>query len=61
MVMAHNYVLVGDHEAAITMIERLLSMPSRVSIGWLRIDPFWDPVRDHPRFQELLAREDIIF
>jgi tetratricopeptide (TPR) repeat protein len=45
---------VGDHEQAIDRLEELLSIPSRVSAPLLRLDPAWDPLRDHPRFQELL-------
>ncbi len=61
MVMAHNYVLVGDYNAAVDVIEHLLSVPSKVSVEWLRVDPFWDPVRSDPRFQELLDRAHVAF
>jgi len=42
-------------DAAIDRIEVLLSDPSELSVAQLTIDPIWDPLRDHPRFQELLA------
>jgi serine/threonine-protein kinase len=45
---------VGDHDSAIDRLEFLLSIPSRLSLPLLRLDPAWDPLRDHPRFQELL-------
>lgn len=35
-------------------IERLLSGPSWLSVQALRLDPSWDPIGDHPRFQKLL-------
>jgi hypothetical protein len=30
-------------------------MPYYLSPGWLRIDPAFDPVRKHPRFQQLVS------
>jgi hypothetical protein len=33
----------------------LLSIPSGVSIARLRIDPVWDPIRNHSDFQKLLT------
>jgi TolB-like protein len=49
------YVLAGEHDAAIDQLEILLSTPNPIGVGWLRLDPFYDPLRDHPRFQALLA------
>jgi serine/threonine-protein kinase len=47
----------GDEaEAALDEIERLLAEPSWVSVHKLRLDPLWDPIRDHPRFRELLEK-----
>jgi TolB-like protein/Flp pilus assembly protein TadD len=48
------YSLVGEPEAAIDQIEYLLSIPSELTVGWLGVHPYWDPLRDHPRFQALL-------
>jgi serine/threonine-protein kinase len=46
---------VGDAEKALDEIERLLRMPSQLTVHSLRLDPLWDPIRDHPRFQTLLV------
>ena len=46
----------GDAEAALDEIERLLAGPSWLSVHTLRLDPRWDPIRDHPRFKALLAK-----
>jgi serine/threonine-protein kinase len=46
----------GDAEAALEEIEGLLTRPSWLSVHTLRIDPTWDPIRDHPRFRALLTR-----
>ena len=44
---------VGDKDAAIDRIRYLLSIPSYLSPGLLRIDPFWTPLREDPRFRKL--------
>ncbi len=55
--LAETYVLVGEHDAAIDQLELLLSIPAAyVSAPWIRVDPVWDPLRGHPRFQALLQR-----
>jgi serine/threonine-protein kinase len=46
----------GDAGAALDEIERLLAGPSWLSVHTLRLDPRWDPIRDHPRFKALLAK-----
>ncbi len=43
-------------EEALSEIEPLLAGPSWTSTHMLRLDPRWDPIRDDPRFQELLER-----
>ena len=57
--LARIYVLVGEYDEAIDELEYLLSIPaSPVRAPLLRIDPTWDPLRDHPRFQKLLEQYD---
>ncbi len=52
------YTLVGEHDAALDKLEYLLSIPSEtMSVSMLRLDPRWDPLRDHPRFQKLIEQE----
>jgi serine/threonine-protein kinase len=53
---AHILALAGEAEAALDEIERLLATPSALSVHTLRLDPRWDPIRDHPRFRAMLAR-----
>ncbi len=53
--MARIYILVGEPEQALDELESLLPHPYFVSPGWLRIDPTFDPLRKHPRFQKLLG------
>jgi TolB-like protein/Tfp pilus assembly protein PilF len=53
---ANVYVMVGDYDQALDLIEYLLSHPSELSVPLLKIEPKWDPLRDHPRFQALIEK-----
>jgi eukaryotic-like serine/threonine-protein kinase len=46
----------GEADAAMNEIERLLIGPSWGSVHTLRLDPRWDPIRNHPRFKALLLK-----
>ena len=54
--LAQIYVQIGDYDAAVDRLEQVLSVPSIISVPLLRFDPLWDPLRDLPRFQALLAK-----
>jgi eukaryotic-like serine/threonine-protein kinase len=58
--LARVYVMVGEYESALDQIEYLLSVPTYpsfvVTVPLLRIDPTWDPLRSHPRFQKILQK-----
>lgn len=54
---AQILVMVEEYDAAIEQIQYLLSIPSFISVSWLKIDPIWDPLRGHPRFQKLLEQD----
>jgi TolB-like protein len=55
--LARIYLLAGEREQALDRIEALLRTPFYLSPGWLRVDPTFDPVREHPRFRALIAAE----
>jgi TolB-like protein/Flp pilus assembly protein TadD len=54
--LAQVHVMVGDTEAAIDLLEKLLAMPAGGSVGILRLDPTWAPLRSIPRFQRLIEK-----
>ena len=56
--LAEVYVMVGKFDAAIDQLEYLMSITCPISPPLLEADPLWDPVRDHPRFQALVAQYD---
>ncbi|HEY4282380.1 MAG TPA: tetratricopeptide repeat protein, partial [Chthoniobacterales bacterium] len=45
----------GDIDSAIAALPHLLEEPDGVTRGDLRINPLWDPLRNDPRFQKLMA------
>jgi TolB-like protein/Tfp pilus assembly protein PilF len=57
--MAQIYALLGNADEAIPILKRWIQVPSSTSItpALLRIDPDWDPIRNDPRFQELVAEK----
>jgi hypothetical protein len=46
--------MTGNYDEAIEVLRQLLSIPSLMSVNLLKKEPVWDPLRDHPGFQELL-------
>jgi serine/threonine-protein kinase len=58
--LAKIYTVLGEYEEAVHQLDYLLSIPSFeflwqvVSIPLLKIDPMWDPLRNHLEFQRLL-------
>ncbi len=54
--LARIYTMVGEYDAAIDQLDSLLAVPLITAVPMLRIDPTWEPLRDRPRFQALLAK-----
>ena len=55
---AHVYTVAGRHDEAVDLLRHLLSVPAHlVTVPLLRLDLRWDPLRDHPGFQALVAEE----
>jgi serine/threonine-protein kinase len=55
--LAQICTMVGERDAAIEQLEHLLSVPGYHSAQLLRIDPTWDPLREHRRFQKLVEQQ----
>jgi TolB-like protein/Tfp pilus assembly protein PilF len=53
--MALAYVGIGDKEAALRSLEKAYAERSNLLTA-LKVEPVYDPLRDDPRFQELLRR-----
>src|SRR5207245_8444702 len=56
--MAQIYALLGDADHALPILQRLVQISNLgLSPTFLRLDPIWDPIRNDPRFQELVAEK----
>ena len=57
--MARIYATLDDADHAMPILERLLtdSVATADCSRHLRLDPNWDPIRNDPRFQELVAEK----
>ncbi len=52
--LACFYAQLGDMEQALSLLERLLPQANRETVEWLKHDSDLDPIRSHPRFQNVL-------
>jgi len=53
--LARIYILVGEPDKALDVLEPLLKVPYFLSPAWLRIDPNFAPLHGNPRFERLIA------
>ena len=49
-------MMCGDFDTALALLDRSLQTPAGITIHELRLDPVWDPLRNDPRFQQMLAK-----
>jgi serine/threonine-protein kinase len=54
--LAATYARVGKPDLALDNLDHVLSIPGGLTVALLETHPAWDPLRDHPRFQEILER-----
>ena len=59
-ILARIYMMTGQPDRAIDLIESILKQPHYLTRAWLRIDPTFAPLRGNPRFQRLVAGEAAI-
>jgi tetratricopeptide (TPR) repeat protein len=57
--LASVYANTGHPDEALDLIQRLLNMTydDPLTIPQLKLDPFWDSLRDNPKFKEILKRQ----
>ena len=56
MSRARISMMCGDFETALALLDRSLQTPAGITAQELRLDPVWDPLRNDPRFQHMLAK-----
>jgi TolB-like protein len=49
------YAWCGEKDLAIEQIGATLRVPSTLSYGNLKLNPYWDPLRSDPRFEKIVA------
>jgi TolB-like protein/Tfp pilus assembly protein PilF len=56
-----TYAWAGEKELALSQLEEVVRQPTPTSYGQLHLHPYWDPIRDDPRFEKILeeARKPI--
>jgi tetratricopeptide (TPR) repeat protein len=54
--LANIHCIIGNYDQAIERLDYLLSIPSKVSVPFLKIWPDYAPLRDLPQFKALLKK-----
>jgi len=52
--LAITYAWVGEKDLALKQLDELVRIYSHISYGQLRLHPWWDPLRDDPRFEKII-------
>jgi TolB-like protein/Tfp pilus assembly protein PilF len=55
LAVAKTYVMIGDADAALPLLEHCLSVSGGTTPSWIKLDPMWDSLRNDPRFKKMLA------
>ena len=53
--LAQVYTWSGEHERAIEVLQKLVSMPSYINYARLKFHPLWKPLRGNPQFEKIVA------
>jgi tetratricopeptide (TPR) repeat protein len=53
--LAQVYTWTGEHDRAIELLQKLLTMPGYINYGRLKLYPLWSPLRGDPRFEKIVA------
>jgi eukaryotic-like serine/threonine-protein kinase len=54
-ILARIYMMAGQPDRAVDILEKVLQHPDFYTPAWLRIDPTWAPLRGNARFEKLVA------
>lgn len=56
-IFARIYVLAGKHDQAVDQLEETLRRRDFYTRAWFRIDSTFKPLRDDPRFRQLVSEK----
>ncbi len=54
--LAQNYALAGMTDESVKMLDPLLAGPGDYSVKWLKLDPYFNRIREQPEFMALMER-----
>jgi hypothetical protein len=52
--------MIGDYEKALEKLYSLMKQHSNSYYGYLKLDPFWDPLRDFDEFKEIITNSEYL-
>ncbi len=52
--LAQVYTWSAERDRAIELVQKLVSMPSYINYGRLKLHPLWSPLRGDPRFEKIV-------
>jgi tetratricopeptide (TPR) repeat protein/TolB-like protein len=53
--MAQVYVMLGEYDKCLEILDELLKNPSNISIKLLQLDPVWKPLQVIPEFKKMIS------
>ena len=53
--LAQVYTWSGEHDRAIEVLQKLVSIPSYINYARLKFHPLWKPLRGNPKFENIVA------
>jgi tetratricopeptide (TPR) repeat protein len=54
--LAWIYAMAGEKDEAFRQLDYLLSIPSKISVPLMKIDPRWDSLKSNPKFDDLVRK-----
>jgi tetratricopeptide (TPR) repeat protein len=53
--LAQVYTWSGEHDRAIEVLQKLVSIPSYINFARLKFHPLWKPLRGNPKFENIVT------
>jgi len=53
--LAQVYTWSGEHDRAIEVLQKLVSIPSYINYARLKFHPLWKPLRGNPKFEKIVT------
>jgi tetratricopeptide (TPR) repeat protein len=57
--LAQIYVMLGENEKSLELLEELLKNPSSLSVKLMQLDPVWKPLHGMPEFKKLVSQYSV--